>query len=120
MSHKRLGAEALLDLVAEAFKGEIAGSLPPEKRYLAAMVANALDISRRELAVEDEALAFQLLDPFYEDGDGTMAELARDIRSRLVSDDTHPDLRARLKAHLARELKVRNPRFLSSRGPKAG
>jgi hypothetical protein len=116
--HKKLGAEALLDLVAEAFKAEVAPSLPPEKRYLAAMIGNALDVSRREMAQEDEALAFQLLDHFYEDGDGTLAQLARDIRARKVSEATHPDLRARLKAHLANELKVRNPRFLASRGVK--
>lgn len=116
--HRRLGAEALLDLVAEAFKVEIAPSLPADKRYLAAMIGNALDIARREMAVEEEALAFQLLDHFYDDGDGTMQELARDIRSGAVSDKTNPDLRARLKAHLASELKVRNPRFLGGRGVK--
>jgi hypothetical protein len=118
-THRTLGAEALLDLVAEAFKAEIAPSLPPEKRYLAAMIGNALDISRRDMALAEEALAFQLLDHFYEDGDGTLAQLARDIRTRKISDTTHPDLRLRLKAHLANELKVRNPRFLASRGAKS-
>ncbi|MEZ5818964.1 MAG: DUF6285 domain-containing protein [Hyphomicrobiaceae bacterium] len=116
--HRKLGAEALLDLVAEVFKSEIAPALPPEKRYLAAMMGNAIDISRREMALEEEALTFQLLDRFYEDGDGTVAQLARDLRSGAVNDATHPDLRARLKAHLANELKVRNPRFLAARGVK--
>lgn len=115
---RKLGAEALLDLVADAFKSEIAPSLPADKRYLAAMIGNALDVSRREIAQEEEALAFELLDHFFEDGDGTLVQLARDIRSRKVSDTTHPDLRARLKAHLANELKVRNPRFLTSRSAK--
>lgn len=114
--HRKLGAEALLDLVAEVFKGEIAPALPAEKRYLAAMIGNALDISRRELATEEEALAFQLLDAFYDDGDGTMKQLARDIRSGTVSEATHRDLRARLKRHVESELRVRNPRFLASRG----
>lgn len=118
-AHRRLGAEALLDLVAEAFKGEVAPALPPEKRYLAAMIGNALDIARRELAQEEEALAFQLLDHFYDDGDGTMQQLARDIRSGAIGDATHGDLRARLKAHLANELRVRNPRLLSARVQKA-
>ncbi len=119
MSHKRLGAEALLDLVQDVFKSEIAPALPPEKRYLAAMIGNALEISRRELAVEEEALAFSLLDAFYEDGDGTMAELARDIRSGQINDETHSDLRARLKSHLVNELNVRNPRFLTARRGKS-
>jgi hypothetical protein len=116
--HRTLGAEALLDLVAEAFKTEIAPALPADKRYLAAMIGNALEISRRALAVEEEALALRLLDAVYEDGDGTLAQLARDIRSGAVNDATHPELRARLKAHLANELKVRNPRFLATRGAK--
>ena len=118
-AYKTLGAETLLDLVAEAFKSEIAPALPAEKRYLAAMIANAIEVSRRAVAVEDEALAFQLLDAVYEDGDGTLAQLARDIRSGVVNDATHPELRARLKSHLANELKVRNPRFLASRAAKA-
>jgi hypothetical protein len=118
MSGKRLGAETLLDLVAEAFKAEIIPALPTDKRYLGAMLANALDIARREVAVEADALSFALLDAVYEDGDGTLEQLARDIRSGGVSDTTHPDLRKRLKAHLASELRVRNPRFLSFRGVK--
>lgn len=116
--HRKLGAEALLDLVVEAFKGEIAPALPPDKRYLVAMIGNALDIARREMAHEDEALSFQLLDHFYDDGDGTMQQLARDIRSGAIGEATHPDLRARLKTHLANELRVRNPRFLTARGQK--
>ena len=119
MTVKRLGAEALLDLVAETFKTEIQPSLGPDQRYLAAMMANALEIARRELAVEEEALAFELLDAIYEDGDGTPAQLAADIRSGLVNDASHPDLRKRLKASLVNELKVRNPRFLASRGIKS-
>jgi len=115
---KRLGAEALLDLAADAFRTEIAPALPGDKRYLAAMIANALDISRRDMAAEEEAIAFELLDRFYEDGDGTLAQLAQDIRAGSISEATHTDLRARLKAHLARELAVRNPRFVAARTTK--
>jgi hypothetical protein len=118
MTARKLGAEALLDLVSEAFKAEIAPALPPDKRYLAAMMGNALDIARREIAVEEEALALALLDAVYEDGDGTLEQLAREIRSGAVNDATHPELRKRLKAHLAAELKVRNPRFLAGRTGK--
>ncbi|MDX2154951.1 MAG: DUF6285 domain-containing protein [Hyphomicrobiaceae bacterium] len=119
MTVLKLGAEALLDLVADAFKSEIAPSLPPDKRYLAAMMGNALEIARREIAVEEEALAFALLDYVYEDGDGTVEQLSRDIRSGAVNDATHCDLRKRLKAHLAVELKVRNPRFLAARSTRS-
>jgi Domain of unknown function (DUF6285) len=119
MNHRTLNAEALLDLVEETFKTHIMPSLAPEQRYLVAMIGNALEISRREMAVEEEALAFELLDVFYDDGDGTMAQLAKDIRTGELTDETHDDLRKELRAHLVRELKVRNPRFLAARGLKA-
>lgn len=118
MSHKKLGAEALLDLVQEMIRVEIAPVLPPEKRYAAAMIANALDIARREIANEAESLEFKLLDSIYEDGDGTLRQLAADIRAGTVAETGYEDLRARLKAHLVGELAVRNPRFLSQRGVK--
>lgn len=119
MSYKKLGAEALLDLVQEAIKAELAPVLPPDKRYVSAMIGNALEIARREIAVEEEALDFKLLDRFYEDGDGTMRQLAADIRAGTVDEASYPDLRSQLKAHLVAELKVRNPRFLTARGVKA-
>jgi len=115
MTTIRLGAEALLDLAAEVLRRELTPALPPEKRYEAAMVANALDIARREIAGEAEVAEFQLLDAVYDDGDGTQARLAKDIRSGQVSPATHPDLVRLLKANLIAELKVRNPRALQGR-----
>jgi hypothetical protein len=109
-----IGAESLLDLAAEALRNEIAPSLSADKRYLAAMIANALDIARREMAGEAEASTFALLDDVYDDGDGTLAHLAKDIRTGKVTDLTHPDLRKRLRAQLMGELAVRNPRHLKA------
>lgn len=114
MAAKSLGADALLDLAAEALKAEIAPALPADKRYLAAMIANALDIARRDIAGEAEEAQFALLDAVYDDGDGTLQRLAKDIRAGTVSDKTHADLRKRLRAQVIAELKVRNPRFLKS------
>lgn len=118
MTTKGKSPEALLDLVAETMKSEILPALPPDKRYAAAMVSNAIDIARRGIAAEEEAAGFLLLDRFYTDGDGTLAQLAADFRTGAISDARHPDLRQHLKAHLITELKVRNPRFLTSRGVK--
>lgn len=115
---RRLGAEALLDLAAEALKGEIAVAVPADKRYLAAMLGNALDIARREISGEAEVAAFALLDAVYDDGDGTPRQLAADIRTGSVGDATHADLRRRLREALIGELKVRNPRYLAARGRK--
>jgi hypothetical protein len=115
MTARKLGAEALLDLVAEVLRNEITPVLPAEKRYAAAMAANAVDIARREIAGEAEVAEFQLLDAVYDDGDGTMERLARDIRAGAVSQQTHPDLLRLLRANLVAELKVRNPRAVASR-----
>lgn len=106
---------ALLALAIETLRNELMPALPAEKRYAAAMVANALEIAARDIAVQEEAAELALLDAVYEDGDGTMAQLAADIRRGTVDEKAQKDLRQRLAAHLAAELRVRNPRHLASR-----
>lgn len=118
MTHTRIDGQALLDLVAETLREEIAPVLPPDKRYAAAMMANAIDIARRELAGEAEAAEFALLDAIYDDGDGTLRRLAADIRSGEVSVSRHPSLHQHLRSQLIAELKVRNPRLIKARGPR--
>jgi Domain of unknown function (DUF6285) len=115
---KRLNAETLIALAAETLKSELVPDLPPEKRYAAAMIANALDIARREITTADEAPLWAILDQVYDDGDGTPQQLSADIRAGTVSETTHPGLGAKLRAVVVAELKVRNPRFLRSRGLK--
>jgi len=115
VTSRRLDADALLDLVSEMLRSEIAPLLPPEKRYAAAMMGNAIDISRREIAGEAETAEFALLDAIYDDGDGTLQQLARDIRSGRIEEGGFPQLRKLLKTQLAAELAVRNPRFLKMR-----
>lgn len=119
MTHQKLDADALLDLVAETLRNELTPALSSEHRYAAAMMGNALDIARRELAGEAEAAEFALLDAIYDDGDGTMQRLAKDIRARKVSARTHPSLPKLLRAQVIAELKVRNPRLLKSRNIKS-
>ena len=113
---KRISAESLIELAAETLRSEIAPTLPAEKRYLAAMIGNALEIARREIITDGETAAWTLLDTLYPDGDGTAARLAADIRHGKFSDRTHADLRKNLRAILVSELKIRNPKFLSTRG----
>lgn len=117
MTGKSIDAAALIALSIDTLKRELQEALPPEKRYAAAMIANALDIARREIGDEArEAAAWAILDKAYETGEGTMAALARDIRSGEVDDDSLAGLRGLLKRLLIAELAVANPRFLSSRG----
>ncbi len=115
---KRLNAETLIALATETLKAEIVPDLPAEKRYAAAMIANALDIARREITTADEAPLWAILDSVYDDGDGTPQQLAADIRAGKIGEKTHPGLGAKLRNVLIAELKVRNPRFLRSRGLK--
>ncbi len=118
MAARGKGADALLDLAIETLKAEINPALPADKRYAAAMLANALEIARREVEAAEDAHELTLLDYFYEDGDGTLKQLASDLRKGEISEVGHPDIRERLRAHLVAELKIRNPRFLRSRGVK--
>lgn len=117
MSEKRIDAAALIGLSIDTLRAELQEALPPEKRYAAAMIANALEIARREFADEArEAATWALLDKAYEEGEGSLAALARDIRSGEIDDDAVAGLRALLRNLLIAELKVANPRFLASRG----
>src|SRR3989337_1642490 len=112
MKAKRIAAETLIEVAANTVRDELAGSLPADKRYIAAMVAKALEIARREILTDGEGAQWALLDKLYDDGEGTLAQLALDIRSGKFSDKTHPDLAARLRKLVVGELEVRNPGFL--------
>jgi hypothetical protein len=113
---KRIAAETLIELAIDTLRRELQPSVPADKRYTAAMVANALEIARREILADAESAQWELLDAIYDDGEGTLQQLAADIRSGKVSAKTHPDLPDKLRALVVAELKVRNPRFLTSRG----
>ena len=116
MTARRIDAAALLDLAAETLRTEVLPALGAEQRYAGAMIANALDIARRALAEEIEAAEWALLDNIYEEGEGSTAELARDIRAGALPAGKDRGLAEALRTLLIAELRVRNPRFLVSRG----
>lgn len=116
MAVKRISAETLIELVSLTLQTEIMPALPPDRRYTAAMIANALDIARRDIIADGDSALWSLLDALYPEADGTAASLVADIRSGRVSDASQPDLRARLRSVVIAELKVRNPKFLAARG----
>ncbi len=119
MTGPQLNADALIDLVIETLKGEISPDLPADKRYTVAMMTSALEIARREIALEPESAQWELLDPIYDDGEGSMRQLALDLRSGKVDGgDDATELRSGLRKLLIAELRVRNPGFLKSRGVK--
>lgn len=114
---RRINAPSLIELAIDTLKSEIQSqkSLASPQRYALAMVLNALATARAEIISEPEAAEWQLLDYIYDDGEGSMKQLAKDIRTKAVSDKTHADLRQRLETLLVAELEVRNPAVLKQR-----
>ena len=119
---RRIHAPTLIELAIDTLTDEIQSqkSLDATQRYALAMTINALRIARAEIISEPEAAQWQLLDGIYDDGEGSMKQLARDIRTKAVSTTTHPDLHRRLEALLVAELDVRNPQALKRRAAENG
>jgi len=114
---RRIHAPTLIELSIETLKSEFQTdkALDGPQRYALAMVLNALGMARTEILSEPEAAQWALLDAVYDDGEGSMAELARDIRAKKITDSTHEGLRQRLENLLVAELEVRNPAALKQR-----
>lgn len=112
---RRLAADNLIALAIKTLRAEIQPAVAADRRYDVAMTAHALEVARREILGEPDAAAWQLLDTVYDDGEGTLELLSRDIRAGKVSDETHPELRALLEQFLVSELEIRNPRALRAR-----
>lgn len=77
-------ARGLLEIAAKSFREDILPAVPPDKRYTALMIANALAIVERELAgLEDAGHAMlAALAPLYgEDADDSLS--AADLRKRV-------------------------------------
>ena len=116
MRARRISAETLIESAIRTLRSEIQPALGPEQRYALAMIAGALEIARRDILTDGDSALWELLDTVYPDGDGTAERLAADIRAGEVNDKAPPDLRGQLKAAVVAELRVRNPKFLKSRG----
>ncbi len=110
MNGPRDKARALLDIAVATYADEIIPALPKEKRYVGAMVANALGAAHRRLTHgdPDDALVKTL-------GADDMASLAGSIRSGDISDSSYKGLGDALMAYLEAELAITNPRFLKRR-----
>lgn len=114
---RRINAASLIDLSIDTLKNDIQTqkSLGSSERYALAMVVSALQMAKAEIISEPEAAHWQLLDYIYDDGEGSMKQLAKHIRSKAVSDETYSDLRHRLETLVISELEVRNPALLKER-----
>jgi hypothetical protein len=117
---RRINAESLIELAVNTLQTEIRPAIAPEARYALAMTVAALETARRELLSDSDAAQWTLLDYVYDDGEGTLDQLTKDITSGTVSDATHAELRQRLEHLLVAELEVRNPRALKGRVATGG
>lgn len=118
MRAKRLSADTLIDIAIETLRRDVLADAGPDRRYAGAMITRALEIARREITSDGENAQWALLDTLYDDGEGSLGELARDIRAGTIDAKQHPDLDEKLRGLVIAELKVANPRFLRSRGVK--
>ncbi len=118
MKAKRLSADTLIELALATLKRDILADASSDKRYAGAMIASALEIARREITTEGSEAQWQLLDSVYDDGEGTLDQLARDIRAGNIDENEHPDLAVKLRKLVVAELEVSNPRFLIARQVK--
>ncbi len=116
MTGRRIDPDALLDLAIEMLRADVLPTLPAEHRYAGAMIANALNIARRGLPGDSEAAEWALLDTVYDEGEGSMRQLALDIRAGTLAKGKVADVVEGLRALLIAELRVTNPKFLASRG----
>ena len=112
---RKFSGEALIDLAVQILKSDIRPNVSAEKRYALAMTISALEIARREWLNDPESTQLELLDAIYDDGDGSLDKLSRDIRNSTINDQTHPELRQLLERLLVAELDVRNPQALKQR-----
>lgn len=118
MRVKRLSADTLIEVALEALKRDVLADASPEKRYAGAMIASALETARREISWDGETVQWTLLDKLYDDGEGTLEQLARDIRAGKIDETKHPGLGQQLRQLVIDRLRITNPRFLESRGVK--
>jgi hypothetical protein len=76
-------AHNLLATALEVFRAEVLPAVPPEKRYAALMIANALAMAEREFATSDGGGAPAQAVSLYDDAAGMPADA---FERRLVAD----------------------------------
>jgi Domain of unknown function (DUF6285) len=117
--NKVYAPESLIALAAAVLRDDVLADFAPEKRQRCLDVTKLLEIAGRQVADAGDESLWKLLDRVYDDGEGSAAQLGRDIRAGAVNDTETQGLRDALKRIVIAELKVRNPAFLASRNVKS-
>ncbi len=109
---KNPDTQELLEIAREAFVADILPQVSPDKRYLAAMIGNAMAIAQRQSAGVEDRAEQELLHAVYgHDSDANWQQFADDLRSGTISEQTHPQLLDDMINALRQELSVSNPKF---------
>lgn len=113
-------APDLLEAARAALRGEVMPAVAPERRYEAAMVANAVGIAAREVrqgAAAREAERADLAAFYGDDGgaplDDLRSRLCRELRAGDVGARGEARLRGLLLAAVRRRLAISNPDHLA-------
>ncbi|MFO1067502.1 MAG: DUF6285 domain-containing protein [Geminicoccaceae bacterium] len=111
--------DSLLGIARETLRRDIQPTLPPDQRYLAAMIAHAMAIAARAAAIgadsrERQRLALATLHP----GEAALAALERrlagELRRTKPSPEREEQIRAVLLARTLARLEVSNPDYPDS------
>jgi hypothetical protein len=112
----------LLDIARLTLRESVQPAIAAERRYEAAMVANAIGIAARALRLGAAAEAAEAADlaRFYDTtGDSITslrARLCRELRAGDIRPESEPSLRAMLWAATRRRLAISNPDHLQRYG----
>ncbi|MBT3559178.1 MAG: hypothetical protein HN644_08560 [Rhodospirillales bacterium] len=107
---KKPDSEGLRQIAQETRASETS---PQNERYVAAMIDNAMAIAERQDAGTEQIAEQALLHTIYGKETGAdWPQLADDLRSGTISEDTHPQLLKHLIATVQQELAISNPGFL--------
>ncbi len=116
MSDNTETSRQLLEIAHKTYRSEVLEELSGSKRYIGAMVANAMDIAARALERDDPAKLLEgLTEKTASSGSAELKALAAAIRAGHISAATHPELRDILLAYVCAKLEISNPRYLSKR-----
>ena len=113
---KNISLEILRTSLA-AYKAEIEPGATPDKRYMAAMIRNALEIALRDFEAGSTDPYQPILDLIGDNKISTNTDLAAALRSIKITLNSHPELLNALINASRNELKVSNPHALKSDAP---
>ena len=101
----------------EAYATEIEPGTAPDKRYMAAMIRNGLQIALRDFEAGRTDAYQSLIDLIDEDDIRTSIELANALRTSKITVEQQPDLLIGLINELRAELAISNPIALTNDAP---